>query len=208
MGGFTGCHKTKDHTKKVKIEHVGGAPYALRPVVPFVADVADQGWWSATETREFGDTIWTDETGLLYVAYPPQGSAWSGLLCELSTSWDSGAWYACKLEDSANEDVVSCTLPSSAHVRFTGNRSGGLAHPGFWINEASEPALPAANQWFTPGVAPMPSLVLPIWVHPDEPLPAQRTFHLIDANGTSVELPVISIHSEHFGDTIVQPISF
>lgn len=208
MGASTGCHKTTDHSVEVQIEHVGGAPYAHRPVVPFHTQESDLGWWSATEIRELGDTLFTDASGQIRVPIPPEGQAWSGLLCELDSAGGSKAWYACQLTDAGCEDVISCTLPGSVHIRFVGNRIGLAAEPGCWIADASEPALPTPEQWFTPGISPTPSLVLIQWLHPNESLPTERTFHLVDVTGTSTALPAISIHSEHIGDTIVQPISF
>ena len=208
IGGFTGCQKATGRSVHVQIEHVGGAPYALRPVVPFYASESDLGWWSATEVSELGDTLYSDEKGHIRIPIPRHGRAWSGLLCELDSPDDSKAWFACPLTDGGCEDLVSCTLPGSVHIRFVGNRMGLSAEPGCWIADASEPVLPTPDQWFTPGVPPTPSLVLFQWLNSNESLPAQRIFHLIDMAGATTVLPAIYIHSEHIGDTIVQPISF
>lgn len=205
---FTGCQKTTDHSVEVQIEHVGGAPYAHRPAVPFYAEESSLGWWSATEITELGDTLYTGATGHLHVPPPTHGHAWSGLLCELDSAGGSKSWYACQLTDAGCEDGLLCTLPGSVHIHFVGNRTGLIAEPGFWIADANEPAHPTPDKWFTPGVPPTPSLVLFQWLHPNEFLPAQRTFHLVDVTGATTVLPAISIHSEHIGDTIVQPISF
>ena len=194
-----GCNKATE-SFEIKIQHVGGKPYANQPVVPFASDSIGAGWWSHDAIATLGDTIWTDAHGTAILPCPRD--RWDGLICSLRAFQETPRRYALRFTTPPEpSNITAYSIPGVAFIRFVGNRQGNAALNGFWLFHAWETPSLEPERWITPGEPPAPSLLFHHWIHPDESLPTTRRHVALSPNGEVDTLPALFILEDMMDDT-------
>lgn len=201
---WMGCDKVPQ-SFDIRIVHVGGMPYANRPVIPFASDSSPSGWWTYDEATSLGDTIWSDNHGRVTLKFPQD--AWDGMLCPIGTSTESIRTFAIRFTSNQVDSIASTYyVPNAAFIRFIGNRHGAQAQSGFWLFHDWETPSIEPTRWITPGRPPSPSLLVSHWIHPEETLPAVRRHIALLPNGDIHVLPDLLIREDMIGDTTRKPL--
>ena len=204
-----GCKKSQEQSVSIQIMDGRNSPVPDVAVIPIYSTVGSQGWWQQGQIERSGDTLWSNSTGHIHLSNQPEEYAWNALLIELKTSNDLPRTYYAPLPFERPVPVLRCILvPSSLTVQFAGNRVGNTASVGCWIQDEMDGHQPDSSCWFTPGIAPRPSLFKTVWIHPNEPFPVRRAFRMLTPSGSQQALPPILIQADNVGDTLIHSIEF
>lgn len=199
-----GCNKAVE-PYEFQVLHVGGMPYANQPLIPFSSDSVSSGWWHHDGATTLGDTVWSDADGRVTIDRPE--GHWDGVICLLLASQETPRAYTVRFPaDLTSASARTFAVPGVAFIRFVGNRNGIVRQQGFWLFHSWETPSNRPERWITPGRPPSPSLLLPHWIHPDEPMPIFRRYYALRTNGNIDELPALYIHKDMIGDTTRHPV--
>ena len=204
-----GCKKPQEQSVSIQILDVRNSPVRDVAVIPIYSAIGSQGWWQQGQFDRSGDTLWSNSTGHIHLSNQPSENTWNALLIELKTTHGLRRTYYTPLPIERPVPVLRCIrVPSSSTVQFVGNRVGSTASVGCWIQDETDGHQPDSSCWFTPGIAPRPSLFRTVWIHPSESFPVRRAFRMLTPSGSQQALPPILIQANNVGDTLIHPIEF
>lgn len=203
-----GCKKPQEQSVSVQILDVRNSPVRDVAVIPIYSAIGSQGWWQQGQFERSGDTLWSNSTGHIHLSDRP-AEHWNALLIELKTNSGLRRTYYTPLPVERPVPVLRCIrVPGSLTLQFVGNRIGNTASVGCWIQDETDGHQPDSSCWFTPGIAPRPSLFRTVWIHPSEPFPVRRAFQILTPSGSQQALPPILIQADNVGDTLIHSIEF
>lgn len=204
-----GCKKPLGQPFSIQILDVRDSPVCGIAVIPVYSTVESQGWWQQGQIEMYGDTLWSNSTGHIHLSAQATENTWNALLIELKAgNYLNRTYYAPLSVQSSVPEQRSVRVPGYLTIQFVGNRVGNTASAGCWIKNDTDGLQPDSTCWFTPGVAPRPSLFKTVWIHPNEPFPVRRTFRMLTPSGTQQAIPQVLIQAENLGDTLIHSIEF